>query len=303
MWNNLIEQFESFLRIEKSLSERSVEAYRNDVYKLTEFLSQRHPAVTPSEIQMEDLRQFISHLHDLGIGNRTQARIISGIKAFFQYLVFDNQVDSDPAQLLEIPRIERKLPEVLTVEEIDHIQQAIDLSQPEGHRNKAIVEVLYSCGLRVSELIHLRLSDLYKQEKYIWVRGKGKKERLVPISDKALNEIDIYIQKYRNHLTVKTEDENVLFLNRRGNKLTRVMIFTIIKRLAAAANLSKQVSPHSFRHSFASHLVDAGADLRAVQEMLGHESIMTTEIYTHLDQHYLRDMIIQYHPRSKLNRT
>lgn len=298
MWDQVIKDFEHFLRIERSLSINSVEAYSNDIKKFAEFIGMISPGKKLEDIQTEDLKKFIKWSNELGLGARTQSRMLSGIKSFFKYLLLENIVDTDPTLLIESPKIGRKLPEVLTIDEIDSLQQAIDLSKPEGHRNKAIIETLYSCGLRVSELINLRLSDLYSDQNYIRVKGKGNKERLVPISDKAIREINIYIKQYRNHLSVSKEHENILFLNRRGRKLTRVMIFTIVKDLCAAASIQKNISPHSFRHSFASHLVDAGADLRAVQEMLGHESIITTEIYTHLDHQYLRDTIIQFHPRS-----
>ncbi len=299
MWSQIIQDFEHFLRIERSLSVNSVEAYSNDIKKFAEFIGMIAPGKKLEDVQIEDFKKFLKWTNELGLGARTQSRMLSGIKSFFKYLLLENIVDNDPTLLIESPKIGRKLPEVLTIDEIDSLQQAIDLSKPAGHRNKAIIETLYSCGLRVSELINLRLSDLYLEQNYIRVKGKGNKERLVPISDKAINEINIYTKQYRNHLTVDKEYENFLFLNRWGRKLTRVMIFTIVKDLRAAAGIQKNVSPHSFRHSFASHLVDAGADLRAVQEMLGHESIITTEIYTHLDHQYLRDTIIQFHPRSK----
>jgi integrase/recombinase XerD len=229
---------------------------------------------------------------------RTQARIISGLKSFFKFLILDEKIDHDPTALLESPKVGRKLPEVLSVSEIDQLVAAIDLSKPEGQRNKAILETLYGCGLRVSELTNLKISELYFDQGFIKVTGKGDKERLVPIGRKAIKEINYYFEQNRNHIKIEKESENIVFLNRRGKKLTRVMIFTIIRQLAEKINLKRVISPHTFRHSFASHLIEGGADLRAVQEMLGHESILTTEIYTHIDREFLRDAIIRYHPRS-----
>jgi integrase/recombinase XerD len=240
---------------------------------------------------------------ELGMSERSQARIVSGLKSFFRFLILDEQIEADPTQLIEAPKLGRKLPVVLSVEEIDAIQAAIDLSTNEGHRNKAIIETLYSCGLRVSELIDLRLSHLHAEQAYIKVIGKGQKERLVPISQKALNDINFYIKGYRNHMDVIDKSaQDIVFLNRRGKKLTRVMIFTIVKQLVQAADIQKNVSPHTFRHSFATHLVEGGADLRVVQEMLGHESILTTEIYTHLDRTFLQETLMMYHPRSEIQK-
>ncbi len=297
-WTGYLSDYISYLKLEKSLSDNSIEAYKRDIKMLMSFLEFRKLDINPDKIELQHLRQFISWVNELGMSARTQARVISGIKSFFKYLLIDEKIDRDPTALLEAPKIGRRLPEVLSVQEIDDLINAIDLSKPEGHRNKAIIETLYSCGLRVSELINLRLSDLFFDQGFIKVTGKGNKERLVPVSDKAIKEIEIYIDQYRRHSQIDRHFENILFLNRRGKKLTRVMIFTIIKTLAKAIGLKKNISPHTFRHSFASHLIDGGADLRAIQEMLGHESIITTEIYTHLDTDYLRDTIIQFHPRA-----
>ncbi len=297
-WKNHIRGFEAFLKLEKALAENSIEAYLHDIRKLQEFLSLAGINSDPEQLILDDFIQFIVWLNDLGVGARTQARIISGIKSFYKYLLLDDYISTDPTSLLESPKIGRKLPEVLSLEEIDKIVAAIDLSKPEGHRNRAIVETLYGCGLRVSELVELRLTNLFFKDGFIKVTGKGDKERLVPVGGKAMKEINTYISSYRNHLDVKKDSENILFLNRRGGKLTRVMIFTIIKELVNVAGIEKKVSPHTFRHSFATHLIEGGADLRAVQEMLGHESITTTEIYTHLDREFLKENIIQFHPRS-----
>jgi integrase/recombinase XerD len=257
------------------------------------------PGKKPDTIELADLKSFIEWINELGASARSQSRILSGIRSFFRFLFLTEQITKDPSELIESPKIGRKLPEVLSTLEIDKIQAVIDLSRPEGHRNKAIIETLYSCGLRVSELINLRLSNLYFNEGFIRIMGKGSKERLVPIGEKAIREINIYLEQRRLQPNINPQAQNILFLNRRGKKLTRVMIFTIVKTLAEKAGIHKPISPHTFRHSFASHLVDGGADLRAVQEMLGHESIITTEIYTHLDREYLREAILSYHPRAK----
>jgi integrase/recombinase XerD len=297
-WQDYISEYISYLKLEKSLSENSIAAYKRDISMLLAFLEFKKLNIPPAEVELIHLRQFISWVNELGMSARTQARVISGIKSFYKFLLIDEKTDKDPTALLEAPKIGRKLPEVLSVKEIDDLINAIDLSKPEGHRNKAIIETLYSCGLRVSELISLKLSDLFFDQGFIKVLGKGKKERLVPISQKAVKEIEIYINQYRNHHKINRQYEDILFLNRWGRKLTRVMIFTIVKTLAQITGLKKNISPHTFRHSFASHLIDGGADLRAIQEMLGHESIITTEIYTHLDTDYLRDTIIRFHPRA-----
>ena len=295
-WERYIKDFVSFLKIEKGLAENSIFAYQNDVSKLNDFAGARNLAVT--ELTYTHLKEFIAELFDLGLSARTQARIISGIKQFFGFLILEDLLKDDPSELLEMPKIGRKLPEILTIEEIDQLIGAIDLGKLEGHRNRAIIETLYSCGLRVSELVNLRFSDLYFEEGFIRVIGKGNKERLVPVSPSVEKEIGIYNDHIRRHQTIQQGNENVVFLNRRGAMLTRVMIFTIIKNLSQAIGLEKTVSPHTFRHSFATHLIEGGANLRAVQDMLGHESITTTEIYTHLDQRFLRDAIISFHPRN-----
>lgn len=295
-WERYIKDFVSYLKIEKGLAENSILAYHNDVDKLKEFAATS--SKLPDQLSYEDLKQFLSTLFDLGLSARSQARIISGIKQFYGFLILENLTKIDPSELLEQPKLGRKLPEVLTIEEIDALLNAIDLSKNEGHRNRAMLETLYSCGLRVSELVGLRFSDLFFEEGFIRVIGKGNKERLVPVSPQVQKEIDIYQQHIRNHLNIQKGSENIVFLNRRGAQLTRVMVFTIIKNLAESIGLKKNISPHTFRHSFATHLIEGGANLRAIQEMLGHESITTTEIYTHLDQRFLRDAILSFHPRN-----
>jgi len=296
-WQRLIKEYEGFLKLEKGLSPHSVEAYLGDLEKLRQYQELMHPETGPRDLSREQLGQFLMWIGELGLSARSQARILSGIKVFYRYLLLDDQIHSDPTALLEGPRLGSKLPEVLTVAEIDRMLDCIDLSKPQGRRNKAMLETLYSCGLRVSELVGLQISGIFRAEGFIRVIGKGDKERLVPVSQSALREIDLYLPD-RHALPVQPGNEDILFLNRRGRMLTRNMVFTIIKELAAAAGIRKKVSPHTFRHSFATHLVEGGADLRAVQEMLGHESITTTEIYTHLDRAYLREAIISFHPRS-----
>ncbi|MEY4860830.1 MAG: hypothetical protein RL059_529 [Bacteroidota bacterium] len=298
-WNRYIKEFVSYLKIEKGLAENSIFAYQNDVAKLHDFSVSIDK--NAEQISYNDLKLFIAALYDLGLSARTQARIISGIKQFYGYLLLENYITVDPSELLDQPKIGRKLPEVLTIEEIDRLIDALDMSKTESHRNKAIIETLYSCGLRVSELVNLRFSDLFFEEGFIRVIGKGNKERLVPVSASVEKEISIYNDHIRRHQNIKKGDENVVFLNRRGGKLTRVMIFTIIKDLAERISLQKTISPHTFRHSFATHLLEGGANLRAIQEMLGHESITTTEIYTHLDQRYLKEAILSFHPRNAVN--
>ncbi len=294
-----IKDFVSYLKIEKGLAENSVFAYQNDVGKLKDFAEPLQLAAT--DLTIEHLNEFIKDLYDLGLSARTQARIISGIKQFFHYLLLEGELKADPSELLEMPKIGKKLPEVLSIEEIDRMIDAIDLSKNEGHRNKAILETLYSCGLRVSELVNLRFEEIFFNEGFIRVIGKGNKQRLVPVSPSVKKEIDIYNEGIRRHQKIQPGNESFVFLNRRGAKLTRVMIFTIIKNLAMEAGIQKNISPHTFRHSFATHLLEGGANLRAIQEMLGHESITTTEIYTHLDQSYLNEAIISFHPRNKKN--
>lgn len=290
----LIQRFYQYIRIEKSLSPKTVEAYMRDIKKLYSFLNGRKPL---DQVSLEDLQEFMAFLYDEKIQARSQARIISGIKAFYHFLVFENTLEKDPTELLESPKIGRKLPSVLSIPEIESILDRIDLSNHEGHRNKAIIEVLYGCGLRVSELTDLRLSWLQFEAGFVRIIGKGNKERLVPIGQTAQKAIGLYVEGERKHLKIKKGSEDIVFLNRRGSKLTRSMIFHIVKLLANEAGITKNISPHTFRHSFATHLIEGGADLRAVQEMLGHESIITTEIYTHLDTNYIKENISRYHPR------
>jgi integrase/recombinase XerD len=297
-WSPYITGYKAFLKLEKSLSDNSIEAYISDLDKLMAYFDINCPDMKPEEVNHGHLNKFVVWIGEMGLNPRSQARIISGIKSFYRYLLVDERTDKDPSELLECPRPGRKLPNTLSVDEIDRIIAAIDLSKTEGHRNKAIIETLYSCGLRVTELVDLRITNLFFDQGFIKVTGKGNKERLIPISNTAIHEIEYYLTQFRNHMLPAKGAENIVFLNRYGRKLTRVMIFTIIKTLAQKAGIKKQISPHTFRHSFATHLVEGGADLRAVQEMLGHESIITTEIYTHLNREYLREVINSYHPRS-----
>ena len=294
--NNLITSYRTHLLLEKSLSGNSIDAYMSDLDKLIHFLSDENKKV--EEVSLNDLQQFVAQLYDLGIHARSIARIISGIKSFYKFLVLDDYIQNDPTELLESPKIGFKLPEVLTVDEINRIISTIDLSLPEGQRNRAILETLYSCGLRVSELISLRFSDLYLDEGFIRVLGKGSKQRLVPISPVAIKEINLYLMD-RNLIKIKKGHEDILFLSKRGTALSRIMIFHIIKQQTEAAGIKKTVSPHTFRHSFATHLLEGGANLRAIQQMLGHEKITTTEIYTHLDRDFLRSEILEHHPRNR----
>ncbi|MDQ3048865.1 MAG: site-specific tyrosine recombinase XerD [Bacteroidota bacterium] len=297
-WKASIQGFRSFLKLERSLSPNTIEAYLHDVGKLTEFLEVKEYRLLPQDITLKHLQEFLEWITESGTGARSQARIISGIKTYYKYLLMENLISKDPTSLLEGPRLGRKLPDTLSLDDINRIIAAIDLSTPEGQRNKAMLETLYSCGLRVSELVNLKISDLFLNDGFIKVIGKGNKERLAPIGSVAEKQISIYRNEVRCHLAIKKDQEDYLFLNRRGSKLSRVMVFMIIKDLAFKINLKKHISPHTFRHSFATHLIEGGADLRAVQEMLGHESITTTEIYTHLDRDYLREAIIRFHPRS-----
>ncbi len=297
-WTSDINGFTAYMKLERSLSANSIQAYLSDIDKLILFLEQSNHLINPTQVSDVHITEFINWINEIGLGARSQARIVSGLKAFFNYLVLEDRIKQNPAELISSPRIGRKLPEVLSIEEINDMIAAIDLSKQEGERNRAIIETLYSCGLRVSELINLKRSHLLKEEGFLRVTGKGDKERLVPIGGVALKYIRFYEESTRNHLEIKKKHQDILFLNRRGAQLTRVMIFTIVKQLAKAAGITKSVSPHTFRHSFATHLIDGGADLRAVQDMLGHESITTTEIYTHLDVSYLKDTITQYHPRA-----
>jgi integrase/recombinase XerD len=299
MWDPYKKGFKAFLQLERSLSDNSVEAYLRDIEKLTQFLQEKNNVLSPANVTLPDLQQFIRWVSELGMTPTSQARIISGIRSFYKYCLIESIVTKDPTTLLEAPKLKRALPDVLTFEEIENIIAQIDLSKPEGGRNKAILETMYSCGLRVSEVVNLKLSALYLDVGFIRVTGKGDKERLVPIGDAAVKYITIYKKDIRVHMPVKKGHEDYVFLNRRGAKLTRVMIFLILKELVKKANITKNISPHTFRHSFATHLVEGGADLRAVQEMLGHESITTTEIYTHLDREFLRDTLQQFHPAFK----
>lgn len=296
MWEGYKKGFKAYLQLEKSLSENSVEAYMHDLEKFTQFLCHNNIEKSPREIELHDLENFLKWINQLGMMPSSQARIISGLKGFYKFCIQEEISKTDPTMLLEAPKLARHLPDTLSFNEIEKIIRAIDLSTPEGARNKAIIETLYSCGLRVSELVGLKRSCLRFEDGYVRVTGKGDKERLVPIGESAIKNIKIYLDNIRSHIAVVSGNEDVVFLNRRGRKLSRVMIFMIIKALAKKASITKTISPHTFRHSFATHLVEGGADLRAVQEMLGHESITTTEIYTHLDREYLRDTLQQFHP-------
>lgn len=297
MWDSNIEGFKVYLRLEKSLAANSIEAYVRDVRLLTQYLVAMNKPLAPQEISLDDLQACVQWIANLGMSATSQARIVSGIKGFFRFLLMQDMITADPTQLLEAPKTSRKLPDFLSFEEIESLIGQVDLSKPEGHRNKAILETMYSCGLRVSEVITLQISHLYLDDGFIRVIGKGDKERLIPIGAAAIQYILIYYNENRKGMQAKKGQEDVLFLNRRGSGLSRVMIFLMIKDLALKAGIKKTISPHTFRHSFATHLVEGGADLRAVQEMLGHESITTTEIYTHLDREYLRDTLQQFHPR------
>jgi integrase/recombinase XerD len=297
-WPITIRQFEGYLQLEKSLSGNSVEAYVRDVQKLRHFLEIRHLPNSPKEVTPGLLREFLAYLGELGLSATSQARILSGIKAFFSFMIMEDLLTHDPTDTLEAPKTGRKLPDTLSYDEIVQLLDGIDLSTPEGTRNRAMLEVLYSSGLRVSELTGLRLSNVYADQGFVRVTGKGNKERLVPIGRDALKHLGLYLQGIRCHLDIKPGHEDFVFLNKRGSSLSRVTVFTVIKAAADKAGVRKSISPHTFRHSFATHLIEGGADLRAVQEMLGHESITTTEIYTHLDRDYLRQVITAFHPRS-----
>ena len=298
MWHAYKKGYKAWLQLEKSLAVNSVEAYLRDIDKLTTFLLEKETK-TPQQVTLKDLEQFVKWVAELGMTPSSQARIISGLRSFYKYCLLEQITTTDPTVLLEAPKLKRALPDVLSFEEIENIIAEIDLSKPEGGRNKAILETLYSCGLRVTELVNLKLSCLYLDVGFVRVIGKGDKERLVPIGSDAIKYIKIYRDDIRVHIAIKKGQEDILFLNRRGSKLSRVMIFLILKELAKKAGITKNISPHTFRHSFATHLVEGGADLRAVQEMLGHESITTTEIYTHLDREFLRNTLQQFHPAFK----
>ena len=299
MWEPYKKGFRAYLQLERSLSDNSVEAYLRDIEKLTEYLLHSGTLKNPSELKLADLQQFIKWIGELGMSPTSQARIISGIKSFYKYSLIENISKNDPTTLLEAPKLKRTLPDTLSFDEIESMIAQIDLSKPEGGRNKAMLEMLYSCGLRVTELVNLKISQLYFDVGFIRVLGKGDKERLVPVGSSAVKYVNIYLKNIRVHIQVKPGNEDVVFLNRRGSKLTRVMVFLIIKELAKKAGIKKTISPHTFRHSFATHLVEGGANLRAVQEMLGHENITTTQIYTHLDREFLRKTLEQFHPAFK----
>jgi len=297
-WQAAKKGFRSYLKLERSLSPNSIGAYLGDLDKLIQFADSKLVKLKPETIMHRDLSDFIAWVNELGMIPSSQARIISGIKAFYRYLLLDNQISDDPSELIEGPKLTRKLPDTLSLIDIDKLIAAVDVSTPEGMRNKTMIEVLYGCGLRVSELITMRISNLYLEINFIKIVGKGNKERLVPIGTEAIKYLKIWLSEIRPHIPIQNGEEDMVFLNRRGKRLSRVYVFMMIKELAEKIGLKKSISPHTFRHSFATHLIEGGADLRAVQEMLGHESITTTEIYTHLDREYLKSVIISHHPRS-----
>lgn len=297
-WISSRNGFAAYLKLERSLSPNSIEAYLRDVDKLRQFFETHGMSVSPLRVESEHLKGLLKWVNELGMEARSQARMISGLKAFYKYLLLENVLQADPTEQIDAPRLGRKLPDTLDMEDIDRLIAAIDLSKPEGERNRAILETLYSCGLRVSELVNLKISDLYLDTGFVKVVGKGNKERIVPAGSTVKKRLSDYIRQVRVHIRVAPGEEDIVFLNRRGKRLSRVMVFLLIKELAARTGLRKRISPHTFRHSFATSLVNGGADLRAVQEMLGHESITTTEIYTHLDRDYLRQVIRDFHPRA-----
>jgi len=299
MWESFTKGFRAFLQLEKSLSDHSVEAYLQDVNKFISFLRLRELKISPSEVNASHIKDFLKEIGELGIASSTQARILSGLKSFFGYCIIEDIIITDPTLLIEAPKLKRALPDILDYSEIELLISQNDLSTPEGLRNKAILETMYSCGLRVSELTGLKISNYFPEIGFVRVTGKGNKERLVPIGEMAVKHIGIYLNHVRNKLVPKPGSEDIIFLNRRGGQLSRVMIFLLIRQLADKAGIKKNISPHTFRHSFATHLIEGGADLRAVQEMLGHESITTTEIYTHLDREFLRTTLKAYHPAFK----
>lgn len=295
---DIIGKYRRYMKLERNYSENTLDAYMSDLQKLLDYVGSEGLHVL--DVKLDDLRNFVAALVDIGISARSQSRILSGVRTFYTFLILDGYIEDDPTELLGWPKIGEHLPEVLSVEEVDRLEQACDLSKWEGQRNRTIIEVLFSCGLRVSELINLRLSDLFLTEKFIRVMGKGKKERLVPISESAIKELQYWFMD-RNLMKIKPGEEDFVFLNRRGGHLTRMMIFTIVRRLAEAAGIEKTISPHTLRHSFATALLEGGANLRAIQDMLGHERISTTQIYTHIDMHTLREEILEHHPRNLLN--
>jgi len=296
-WPSYLKQFQHYLKIERSLSDNSILAYQQDMQKLSRYMEENFPEVKPVEVLLEHLRGFVNTVADLGVSEYTQARIISGIKAFYRFLMYEDKITEDPAQLLETPRLGRKLPDTLSYQEIVQILEGIPLGEPEGHRNRAMLEILYASGLRVSELVDLKIGNVYADAGFLRVVGKGNKERLVPTGSDALKYLKIYLEEIRRDISPTKGHEQFVFLSRRGKKLSRVMVYLIIKKQVEAVGIQKNVSPHTFRHSFATHLIEGGADLRAVQEMLGHESITTTEIYTHLDRDYLRQVLQEFLPR------
>lgn len=299
-WKGTIRGFQAYLLMERSLSRHSIEAYLDDVDKFRSFMEECHPALSPEKIGYPILQEFVEWMQPLGLEARSQARILSGIRAFFKYLLLENLISDDPTELLEGPRLPRKMPDVLSFEEIEMILSAIDMSDESGQRNRAMLETLYACGLRVSELVNLRLSNIFFDDGFVKVLGKNNKERLVPIGNEALKQIAYYVEGVRRPMmNIQKGHEDYVFLNRFGKKMSRVMVFQIVKDAVARAGIHKNVSPHTFRHSFATHLVEGGADLRAVQDMLGHESITTTEIYTHLDSRLLRETVLAFHPANK----
>ena len=297
VWGAYLKGFKAYLQLERSMSDNTVEAYLHDVEMLGEYIFSEQNNISIQQLEQKHLQAFLVYINELELTANTQARVLSGIKAFFRYLMLEEVVKNNPTELLEAPKLKRALPVFLSVEEIDQLFAAIDHSTPEGQRNRAMLETMYSCGLRVSELVGLKLSNLYLDVDFVRVIGKGDKERLVPIGSTAVKQIELYRDHVRRHMTIKQGHEDILFLNRRGAQLSRVMVFTILKNLTAKSGIKKNIHPHTLRHSFATHLVEAGADLRAVQEMMGHKSITTTEIYTHLDRSYLRDTLAKYHPR------
>ena len=298
-WKSLINGFINYLMLERNMSKNTIMAYQSDIKQLAQFHMAQYADQLPKDCSQQELLEFLYELNKTGISERTQARILSSIKAFFKYLLIENVINSSPAQLIESPKLPQKLPSVLSISEIESIFDAVDLSDPQGHRNRAILETLYASGLRVSELTELRISNLFFDLEFLKVIGKGNKERLVPIGAQAIKQIKYYLEEYRAKQTIKDTYSDHVFLNRRGAKLSRVMVFNIVKKHVELAGISKTVSPHTFRHSFATHLIEGGADLRAVQQMLGHESILTTEIYTHIDQSYLKETLTMFHPMSK----
>ena len=293
---NMLKRYMRYLKLERNHSDNTIEAYRHDLLMLLDFLKEHD--LQPTDVKLEDLQQFAVTLHEKGVVAKSQARILCGVRAFYRFLLLDGYIDADPSELLESPKLPFHIPEYLTLEEVDQLEASFDMSKPESQRNRAIIEVLFSCGLRVSELVNLKLSDLYLEEKFVRVIGKGNKERLVPISDKAIHELELWFSD-RCHLDIKKGEEDYVFLNRRGSHLTRVMILIMIKRQAEEAGIKKVISPHTLRHSFATALLKGGADLRVIQALLGHEDIGTTEIYTHIDSTMLREEILEHHPRNK----